>query len=868
MDFASAFAIRKKRRFKRRLKRPKLTSLDRVQLIKRITLIGVGAMILGLIFIIGAFAWFSRDLPSPDRVVRRDGFSTQILSRDGDILFDVYNDVQREPVDFNQVPQDLKNATIAVEDKNFYSHEGFDPVGMSRAVFSIIFKGRLQGGSTLTQQLVKNVLLTSERTLPRKFKEFVLAVQIEKKFTKDEILQMYLQEAPYGGASVGVGVASRTYFSKSVNELNLVESAFLAGMPQAPTRYSPYGVNPTSYVVRTTQVLRRMQADNYITKEEQDTAEELIEALEFKPPGQSLKAPHFVMYVRDLLTDQFGDAAVESGGLKVTTTLDLELQQKAQEIVAEEIEKVSSLQISNGAALIMDTPTGEILSMVGSKDFSSEEIDGQVNVTLSSRQPGSAIKPVTYAAAFRKGYTPSTMIVDSDTEFDSGDPDKPYQPVNYDGKLRGPVQLRFALGSSLNIPSVKLLQLIGLKNMLSMAHDLGFTTLEPTTATMRRLGLSVTLGGGEVRLIDMVGAYSAFSNGGTRVDPIAILKVENSDGKVIFEHHQTKGREVLSPQEAFLINHILSDNNARLLTFGSNSLLNMGSRPVAVKTGTTNDLRDNWAVGWSRRSAVGSWVGNNDNSPMKSAVSGVSGATPIWRRLMLEALSRYPSDGFTVPSGVMAEEVDVISGFKGHDDYPTRAEYFIDGTIPDGIDPIHTKIQVCKSDGKLAGPVEIAKGDAESKEFIVLKAPSGLTESTIQKWQEGIDEWIGTQEDGRYRPPTEKCESGDGLIVQAVTPTDQTRINNNDFDWEAKIITDKTINKVEIFVDGTSRQTLTSAPWRSNINLSDGTYTLKLKARVDGGQEAETDEIRIGINRDWDYQSPTPTPSPLPTATP
>lgn len=812
------------------------------------------------------FAWFSRDLPSPDRVVRREGFSTQILARNGESLYDVYSDVQREPVNFADVPQPLKQATVSVEDKNFYSHQGFDPLGMVRAVFNIAVRRQLQGGSTLTQQLVKNVLLTSERTLPRKIKEFVLAVQIEKKFTKDQILQMYLQEAPYGGATVGVEAASKAYFAKPVKDLNMVESAFLAGMPQAPSRYSPYSsINPQAYIGRTQHVLKRMREDGYLSRDQENETVKQIAGIKFNPQGQMLKAPHFVMYVKDLLVQQFGEAAIEGGGLKVTTTLDFPLQEKAQTIVAEEIDKVKNLHITNGAVLVENPNSGEILAMVGSKDFFADDIDGQVNVVLSKRQPGSAIKPVTYAAAFRQGYTPAAMLVDAKTIFDSGDPDKPYQPENYDGKFHGPVQLRYALGSSLNLPSVKLLQLVGLKNMLSLANDMGLATLEPTAANMKRFGLSVTLGGGEVRLLDLVSAYGAFGNGGTKIDPVAVLKIENRDGKTIFEHHQTKGKQVLSPREAFLITHVLSDNAARLLTFGVNSLLNMGPRPVAVKTGTTNDKRDNWAVGWSKSVIVGAWVGNNDNSEMKQVASGVSGASPIWRRVMLEALNSYPSENFAPPEGVVSREVDIISGYIAHDGWQSRTEYFIDGAVPDGPDPIHTKLTVCKNNGKLAGPVEIAKGDIEDREFIILKSPASLQETDQKRWQDGIDAWISTQSDSRYHPPAENCDAGGDLIVKAKSPSDKSRINNNDLDWEVEIISNKKPDKVEIFVNGQTRQIMTSPPWKSTLRLDNGTYTLKFKARVEGGQEAESGEIKIGVNQEWN-SSTTPTPTPRPGA--
>ncbi|MBI2309484.1 transglycosylase domain-containing protein [Candidatus Collierbacteria bacterium] len=859
MDFARVFEARKKRRFSR------FTS--KIKWFRFLVVGGLVAAVLGIISIIAVFAWFSRDLPSPERIVRKSGFSTKIMARDGEVLYDVYGDVQRELVNLSLVPDSLKQATVAVEDKNFYSHQGFDVTGMGRAVFNIIIRHRLEGGSTLTQQLVKNVLLTQERSLPRKLKEFVLAVQLEKRFSKDQILQMYLQESPYGGQAVGVGTAASVYFGKQVEELVLTESAFLAGLPQAPTRYSPYGKNPEAYIARTEHVLRRMKDDGYITAEQEKTSVEELKDLKFKPPGTTIKAPHFVMYVKDILASQFGEDMVEGGGLKVTTTLDLKLQEKAESIVSEEIEKVKALNISNGAVMAMNPTNGEILSMVGSRDFHSTEIDGQVNVTIRPRQPGSAIKPVTYLTALRKGFPPSFMIVDNKTSFDSGDPEKPYEPENYDGKFRGPVQLRYALGSSLNVPSVKLLQLAGLKDMLSVAFDLGLTTLEPTAANLRRLGLSVTLGGGEVKLLDLVSAYSAFANGGDKIAPVSILKVADSDGKILFQYHQVKSRRVISPQEAFLINNILTDNTARLLTFGVNSLLNMGSRPVAVKTGTTNDRKDNWAIGWSRSVIVGAWVGNNDNASMKEVASGASGASPIWRRLMLEALTVYPSENFETPPGIVSRDVDIISGYTTHDGFPSRPEYFMEQSIPDGQDPIHVKIPVCKSDGKKAGPVEIAKGDTEEREFILLEAPKELLEADRKKWQEGIDAWIAGQGDNRYKPPTEQCSSGEEAVIKVKQPQDQTKINNNSFDWEVEVVTGKKIDKVEVFVDGQSRQTLTSSPWKSTLNLPNGSYKLKFKATLEGAKEFESGEIKIGVNQEWN-QSPTLTPTLTPTPTP
>ena len=374
------------RRIRRRAKwsskySPKKLKYSRILVkLAKFSFLGVVVAFLGLFVVLPLFAF---NLPSPDKIVRREGFSTKILDRNGSVLYDIYADQKRTPVELNVIPQDLREATIAIEDKNFYKHEGFDPLGMLRGLSRLFTRGYAQGGSTLTQQLVKNVLLTSERSVFRKVREFILAIQIERRYTKDEILQMYLNEAPYGGTAWGVGSASETYFGKSVSDLNLVESAILAGLPQRPSVYSPYSSEPKAYVERTKQVLRRMREDGYIDNNEEKQALGDLEEVSFQEKGANFKAPHFVQYVQSILEDRYGQRIVEQGGLRVTTTLDLELQEKAQTVVQEEIEKVKNLKISNGAAVVLNPQTGEILAMVGSRGFSDPDIDGQVNVTLS-----------------------------------------------------------------------------------------------------------------------------------------------------------------------------------------------------------------------------------------------------------------------------------------------------------------------------------------------------------------------------------------------------------------------------------------------------------------------------------------------------
>ncbi|OGM88752.1 hypothetical protein A2594_03300, partial [Candidatus Woesebacteria bacterium RIFOXYD1_FULL_41_28] len=632
----------------------------------KIAFFGAIGFFVFLLFILPVLAF---NLPSPDKIVRTQGFSTKILDRNGKPLYDIYANQNRTPVEITDMPEYLRQATVAIEDKNFYKHQGFDAIGVLRGFLRIFTRGRAAGGSTLTQQLVKNVLLTNDRTIVRKIKEFVLAIQIEKKYSKDQILQMYLNEAPYGGTSWGVGAASQTYFGKDVKDLNLIECAILAGMPQSPSAYSPYSSTPTAYVERTKAVLRRMREDGYINVEQETSAADSLANYEFKPKGTSLNAPHFVQYVQKILEDTYGQALVEQGGLTVTTTLDMELQEKAQQIVTDEIAKVEKQHITNGAAVVLNPETGEILSMVGSKNFFAEDYDGQVNVTTSLRQPGSSFKPFTYVTGFKEGYSPATLLMDVPTSFPGGTGQPDYKPVNYDGKYIGPIQVRYALANSRNIPAVKMLAKVGIKDVLETATDLGINTLPPTDETLKRVGLSLTLGGGEVRLIDMTSAYSVFVNGGYRVEPVAILKVTDMNEKVLEDNTPQKGKQVLTEGQAFLISNILSDNEARKDTFGVSSYLNIAN--VMAKTGTTNDKRDNWTMGGNGNAMVGVWVGNNDNTPMLSVASGVSGASPIWNKITVQALKGKPAFSFKVPSDVAQVSVDNVSGYGAHDSFAT-----------------------------------------------------------------------------------------------------------------------------------------------------------------------------------------------------
>lgn len=858
--------------------------LRRIKLIRLGAVLFLVAVVVGLTAFFALFAWFSRDLPKPGQVIRRDGFSTQFYDRNGEVLYNFYIDERRDFVALDQIPEALKQATIAVEDKDFYRHRGFDILTIVRIPYNYIIRQRVVGGSTLTQQLVKNVLLTNERTVIRKFKEFVLALQIERTFTKDEILEMYLNEAPYGGTAWGVGAAATYYFNKNISELTLSESVILAGLPQRPSAYSPFNGRTNSegtplWKVRSLGVLRRMQEDGFITPEQYNQVIDDFENIEFNQARTDIKAPHFVFYVRDQLAELFGEEVVERGGLKVTTSLDMKLQTDAQTIVAEEIKKVEDLNITNGAAMVMDPASGEILAMVGSRDYFNSEIGGQFNVAVNGlRQPGSSLKPITYLAMLEKGYTPATMIVDAPTKFVANDTEDPYEPKNYDGRFRGPVNLRDSLGSSLNIPAVKALAIVGVRTFLEQAYNMGLTSLEPTPENMRRFGLAVTLGGAEVTLKDIVVAFSSFANGGYRVEPISILKVEDLDGRVLFEHRPVKGSSVMSPESAFLINHMLSDNNARLMAFGANSLLNLG-KSVAVKTGTTNDQRDNWTIGWSREIVVGSWVGNNDNSPMTRVASGITGASPIWRRIMLSAMDKgYSAPQWEVPAGVEQVELDVISGYPAHSDFPSRMEYVVRGTVPSLPDEIHSKVKLCRGEDKLANEARIAVGDYDEREFIILKENDPISQDGRNRWQEGIDAWIKGQDDSRYRVPTEYCGEKSDVSVDLRRPDNERNFDDTNIEVEVLAGSGAGIEKIEIIArraDGFEvKETVKNRRYKDRINLPAGRYEVYAIAYTRDGEKRESRKVKIGTGGvKWDQEdkpepSPSPSPSPSPTPSP
>ncbi len=722
-----------------------------------------------IIFLVVGFLyalWVSRDLPTPGKLTNPDlKDSTRILDKDGELLFSFFKDINRIYVDLDNIPVHLREATIAVEDKDFYTNKGFSITGYIRGlVIDPIFRGRIAGGSTITQQLVKNALLSPERTVTRKLKELILAVQVDSRFSKDEILEMYLNNIPYGGAAVGVEAASNLYFEKNAKDLTLSESAFLAGLPQAPSLYSPMVSGGDSYIDRSSVVLRRMREDGYISEDEEKKSLEEIKNFKFEQKTGSIKAPHFVMYVRQLLIDQLGENLVENGNLVITTTLDQDIQEKAEDVITKEFEKFEDYDVNNASAVVLDVETGGILAMVGSVDYFDTENDGNFNAATALRQPGSSLKPITYAVAFEKGYTPATLVMDVKTGFQTGVPgEAEYVPVNYDGEYRGPVQLRFALGNSLNVPAVKMLARVGIEPVMQKGYDMGITNWEPTRGNLANVGLSLVLGGREATLLDISSAYSVFARKGEQLDPFAILEVKDRKGKTIYKHTPQSPERVLSEEVSFLISHILLDNNARADAFGTNSYLNVAGRTVAAKTGTTDEKKDNWTIGYTPSYTVGVWVGNNDSTPLDPRIaSGVTGASPIWAGIMKAVLSGTDNEDFEVPSNVEAMQIDAYSGGLPVGDQPTRVEYFVKGTQPSGKSAIYKTVKLSKhDDGKLASDEEIERNDYDTKEFIVFDEEDPVSTDGRNRWKEAIDEWIKEHyaaDRPEYYPPTEKSD--------------------------------------------------------------------------------------------------------------
>ena len=693
----------------------------------------------------------------------------------------------------------------------------------------------------------------------------ILAFEVERRYSKNQILEMYLNEAPYGGNFWGVGSAAKGYFDKEAKDLSLVESAVLAGLPQSPSIYSPYIGKNDAWRQRTKDVLRRMREDGQINRNQEKEALAHLQRLKFTSPKLAIEAPHFVFYVRDQIEKEYGSKLLDRG-VKIKTTLSLESQKVSEKILQEEIKKLKGFNLTNSAIVVLDSNTGEILAMVGSYDFNDEKF-GKFNAALGLRQPGSAIKPITYALAFEKGYTASNVIMDLNTAFpQTGQAD--YIPENYDGKFRGPMQLRFTLGNSINIPAVKLLAMVGIRDFLQKASDMGLDTLAPTEVNLRRFGLSITLGGGETTLLDLTSAFSVFARGGTKKEIGSLQEISDFNGKKIYKSSKAKEQRVLSAEVSFLISHILSDNNARLDVFGANSYLNIPGKTVAVKTGTTNDKRDNWAVGYTKGITVGIWSGNNDNSPMNPKIaSGATGASQIFYRLLIELLKKQPDGIMDKPDKVKAITIDSFLGGLPHEAIPTRSEYFIEGTEPKDISAFYKKIKLSKGSGKLANDVEIRTGNYDEKEFIIITENDPISNDGKNRWQETIAAWAKEQKDDKYHPPTETSDAASDLVVvQIKSPNDKITLNSNNVEIKGKIGSINPIKTTKFYINGSEIRILDGniSEFNEIFNLSDGVYEIKVMSWNEKDKNGDS-VVKIGVNIPWDSETITPTAIPTPT---
>jgi 1A family penicillin-binding protein len=673
---------------------------------------GIAALAVLCVFGVIAYGYIAQTLPSPDQLANyKQAQSTKIYDRNGELLFEMFdpNAGRRTVVPISQIPPVLKQATIATEDPSFYTNPGVDVRGIARAVYYLVTTGKPTGGggSTITQQLVRNTLITAEPTIERKIREAILAIEITRRYPKDKILELYLNTISYGNLASGIESASETYFGKPAQALTLPEASLLAGLPQAPALWDPCD-NPEGALRRQVTVLTLMADAGYIKRDQIEgiinESERTLTSKEFENRCDNLvrlstTAPHFVNYVRQLLEEQYGPEVVYKGGLQVTTTLDASLQKIAQDEARKQIAALKDKHVTNASLVALNPKTGEILAMLGSVDFFDKSIDGQVNVSIRLRQPGSSIKPINYIAAFQKGWTPATVITDVKTVFPIPGQDD-YIPENYDKREHGLVSVRTALASSFNIPAVKTLQFVTVPGMLEMARKFGITTFKDPS----NYGLSLTLGGGEVTLLELTGAYATLDNNGVRVPPTPFLKITDANGAVLLDlkANPPKGTPVVDPRYAYQITNILSDANARAPAFGVNSVLKL-SRPAAAKTGTTNDWRDNWTLGYTPDLVAGVWVGNADNSEMEH-ISGVSGAGPLWHNFMERALAGKPVQDFLVPPGMVRIEVCDESGLLPTEYCPPdhrHQEIFLAEQVPTQQDNVWQKIKIDRTNGLL-----------------------------------------------------------------------------------------------------------------------------------------------------------------------
>ena len=827
------FLIKTKNPFKK----IKFSKLRTWKLWKKILL--YGSIILFLL-IGGTFAWFSKDLPTPGKIRSyQPAQATQIFDRNGNLLYSVYGQEQRESISFSDMPQSVKDATIATEDKDFYKHHGVKLSSIIRAlVYDLTKKSILQGGSTITQQYVKNALLTPKRTFSRKVKEVILSIELEIMYPKDKILEMYLNEIPYGSNIYGVQAAAKNYFGKDAKNLTLAEGATLAALVQRPTYFYPYGNHTDELLLRRNYVLDRMKDLGYINQQQADEAK--TTQMVFIPRRESMPAPHFIMYVKEVLADKYGDRMVEEGGLKVTTTLDPNKQKIAEEaIAAGAASNFSHSGATNGAMVAIDPKTGDILAMVGSKDYFDLQHDGNVNVTISKRQPGSAFKPIVYATGFKGNWGPGSTLWDVKTDFGGG-----YAPNNYTMKNYGPLSIRQALAGSINVTGVKMLYLAGINNSLKTASDMGITTLTDPN----RYGLSLVLGGGEIKLLELTGAYGVFANTGVRFPTNPILKVEDPNGKIL-EERKNEGQKVLEPQIAYEISSILSDNSARSFIFGSHSALVLPNRTAAAKTGTTDEFRDGWTIGYTPSLVTGVWVGNNDNSPMTGQLAASMAAAPIWNQFMTKALEGTPSEEFSRPDGLEQVTVDNLTGKLPSSESPfgVRSDIFADWQKPKEHGGAYIKVKIDTISGKLATD--------DCPNFVQEKVFANVHSEVPDKpnWENPVRAWAAAHGIGGPSVPTEKCPPYSNSSISITSPQNGASVTGT-ITIKTSVNAPSGVKQVEFRVDAILIDTDYNSPYQTTYNLdtlSPGNHSIKATV-IDNVGFSASDTISISVGEDTD----------------
>jgi len=821
---------------------------------KALKLYGIG-FLTGCLLVAAVFAWFAKDLPSPNKInAIASAQTTKLYDRSGEhLLVEIYGDKDRSIIEFNQMPQCIKDATVALEDKDFYKQGAFSPAGLVRAFSGLLVRDRSRGGgSTITQQYVKNALLTNEPTYSRKIKELILAIEIEQLYKKDDILKLYLNEIPYGSTAYGIQAASKQYFGIDAKDLSLSQCAFLASIPQAPTYYSPYGTHKEALVEKKNRVLDLMVSQKYTSQADADAAKQTNDLATLKPynPYANVTAPHFVQYVRELLEDKYGVKKVNEGGLKVITSLDYDKQKLSEDAVASGMAGVRANGGSNAALTSSNPKTGEVLSMVGSYDYNNEDF-GSYNVAVARRQPGSSIKPLVYSNLFKKNWGPGSTMYDVQTDFGGG-----YKPQNYTRRFYGVQSARIALASSLNIPAVKALYIGGVNEFLGTAKDMGITTFDRSTD---EYGLSLALGAGEVKMVDMANAFSVLADNGTKHDQVYWLKVTDSQGKVLNEYNaeKDKSKQVLDPQVASEITSILSDNNSRCVlgVFTCNNPLTLSGRPVAAKTGTTEDYKDAWTMGYTPSLVTAVWAGNNDNKSMSQAASIVS--APIWQKYMQSALVNTPVEQFTQAQGLKQVTLDANTGKT-----PTAT------TKKTRTDIFAGWYSLTKADGDQKGTIDIVSGKlatectpAAARQDVTgssMTAEIPTTDPSFSRWNPpvaALARGLGYSSGGSV--PTEKDDVHQCGDTQPSISISATATGGGNVQITANIVGGKfPLNRVEFFRDGSqinSQAVGAGGAITINDNPGSGVHGYYAKVYDNGRYDAQSNSVSVNASGTSSY---------------